>query len=192
MLNLVISGAPGCGKGTQSALIIEKYHLIHFSTGELLRTEINLGTPLGIEAGEYINKGNLVPDEMIIDIITNAIHNLCKTCPGIIFDGFPRTVEQAEALEKLMNGLGIPVSAMIELKVPDRDLMNRLLIRGETSGRTDDNLETIKKRLDVFKSKTAPVTDYYSSLDKYHSIDGVGTLDEVFERICDVLDTEML
>jgi adenylate kinase len=192
MLNLVISGAPGCGKGTQSDLIIEKYHLKHFSTGELLRKEIEMGTTLGIEAHDYIIKGNLVPDEMIIDIITHAINSLCKECPGIIFDGFPRTVEQAEALENLMNGLGIPVSAMIELKVPDRDLMNRLLIRGETSGRTDDNLETIKKRLDVFKSKTAPVTDYYASLGKYHSIDGVGTLEEVFERICAVLDTEML
>lgn len=192
MLNLVISGAPGCGKGTQSDLIIEKYHLIHFSTGELLRKEIEMGTPLGIEAGEYINKGNLVPDEMIIDIITNAIKNLCNRCPGIIFDGFPRTVKQAEALEKLMNGLGMPVSAMVELKVPDRDLINRLLIRGETSGRADDNLETIKKRLDVFKSKTAPITDYYSSLGKYHSIDGIGTMKEVFERICAELDTEML
>lgn len=191
MLNIIVSGAPGSGKGTQSSLIIEKYQLKHFSTGDLLRNEIAEKTALGIEAEKYISKGNLVPDEMIIDILTNAINKLCSDCPGIILDGFPRTVAQAEALEKLMDGLGKPIDVLVNLEVPNRELISRLLIRGETSGRSDDNLETIKQRLSVYETKTAPVNDFYKSLDKFVGVDGTGTVEEIFERISVVLDGKL-
>ncbi len=190
MLNVIISGAPGCGKGTQSELIIEKYKLEHFSTGALLRKEIAEHTELGIEAEKYISKGNLVPDEMIIDILTKAIKNLNRNCKGIILDGYPRTVKQAESLEVMMNGLGMPTTVLIDLQVPNRELINRLLTRGETSGRCDDNLETIKKRIDVYESKTAPVNDYYQSLNKYTAIDGTGTIEEIFGRIEAILNVK--
>lgn len=188
MINVIISGAPGCGKGTQSALMIEKYQLIHFSTGELLRKEIAEKTELGLEADKYISKGNLVPDEMIIDVLTKAIKQLNGNCPGIIFDGFPRTVKQAEELENLMNEMQKPTTLLIDLQVPNRELINRLLTRGETSGRSDDNLETIKKRLDVYEVKTAPVNDYYRQLNKYAAVDGVGTVEEIFGRIVELLN----
>jgi len=183
MLNVIIFGAPGCGKGTQSALIIEKFGLKHFSTGELLRKEIEAKTALGLEADKYISKGNLMPDEMMIELITNGIQNLDADCKGIIFDGFLRTVKQAEELERLMNDLGKPTTVLIDLQVPNRELINRLLMRGKTSGRSDDNLETIKKRLDVYATKTTPVNEFYQSLNKYAAIDGVGTVEEVFGRI---------
>lgn len=188
MLNIIISGAPGCGKGTQSALIIEKYKLKHFSTGDLLRNEIQSKTELGLQAQEYISKGNLVPDDMIISIITHAINNLEPCCCGIIFDGFPRTVAQAVALESLMNSLNNPIDYLIDLQVPERELISRLLIRGETSGRSDDNLETIMKRLEVYKTKTKPVFDYYQKLHKYMAVEGVGSIDAIFGRISEVLD----
>lgn len=188
MLNVIISGAPGSGKGTQSELIVSRFQLIHFSTGDLLRHEIAAQTPLGIEADSFISKGNLVPDSMIIDIITSAINRTCpKNCAGILFDGFPRTREQAVALEVMMNGRGTPVSLCIDLQVPERDLIERLLTRGQTSGRSDDNLETIRKRLEVFEQKTKPVNEYYQELGKYVAIDGTGTIEEIFSRIEAVL-----
>lgn len=190
MLNVIIAGAPGSGKGTQSALIIEKYKLKHFSTGDILRSEIASGSDLGMEAEKFISKGNLVPDQMIIEMLTKAILRLPENCEGIIFDGFPRTVEQAEALENLMDGLKKPVVCYIDLQVPKRELMSRLLIRGETSGRSDDNLETIKKRLDVYENKTAPVNDYYITLDKYSEVNGIGTIEDIFDRISAVLDSK--
>lgn len=191
MLNVIISGAPGCGKGTQSALIIEKYKLKHFSTGDILRNEIANKTSLGEEAERYITKGNLVPDQMIIDMLTQAVLRLPNDCPGIIFDGFPRTVEQAEALENLMDGMNKPISVLVDLEVPKRELMSRLLTRGETSGRSDDNLETIKKRLDVYETKTAPVNDYYITLGKYCEVNGIGTIEDIFDRISIVLDSKL-
>lgn len=183
MLNIIISGAPGCGKGTQSEMIIEKYHLEHFSTGDLLRNEIAEQTPLGIEADKYLSKGNLVPDEMIIDVLTKAIKKLDPNCKGVILDGYPRTVNQAEDLEKLMNGMLKPTTVLIDLQVPDRELISRLLTRGMTSGRNDDNLETIKQRLEVFEMKTAPVYEFYRQLGKYAAVDGTGSMLEVFGRI---------
>lgn len=183
MLNVIISGAPGCGKGTQSELIVRNFDLRHFSTGELLRREIAEQSRLGVEADSFISKGNLVPDKMIIDVITNAISRTCADCAGVLFDGFPRTREQAEALEEMMDQQGTPVTLFIDLKVPERELIQRLLTRGETSGRSDDNLETIKKRLQVFQQKTEPVNAYYQSLGKYVAIDGTGTISEIAARI---------
>lgn len=190
MLNIIICGAPGCGKGTQSELIVEKYNLKHLSTGDLLRKEINEKTELGIVAETYISKGNLVPDSMIIDILTKAIDAEDANSPGIILDGFPRTVAQAEALEVMLNQRNRETTALLSLQVENRELISRLLKRGETSGRSDDNLETIKKRLQVYETKTAPVNEFYKNSGKYHAIDGMGTVEEIFGRISEVLDSK--
>lgn len=190
MLNIIICGAPGCGKGTQSELIVEKYNLKHLSTGDLLRKEINEKTELGIVAETYISKGNLVPDSMIIDILTKTIDAEDANSPGIILDGFPRTVEQAEALEVMLNQRNRETTALLSLQVENRELISRLLKRGETSGRSDDNLETIKKRLQVYETKTAPVNEFYKNSGKYHAIDGMGTVEEIFGRISEVLDSK--
>lgn len=188
MLNIIISGAPGCGKGTQSELIIQKYELKHFSTGELLRKEMQAKSPLGLEAEAYIAKGNLVPDEMIINMLQQAFEQIPADAKGLILDGFPRTVAQAEALEQMMDKMGKPISMMIDLDVPRKELINRLITRGETSGRSDDNLDTIKKRLEVYEQKTAPVSNFYKSLKKHVSIDGLGSVQEIFARIEAVID----
>jgi adenylate kinase len=190
MLNIIICGAPGCGKGTQSDLIVEKYGLKHLSTGDLLRNEIAKKSALGIEAESYISKGNLVPDKMIFDILSNAIAEQTKGSKGIILDGFPRNVAQAEALEELMKKLNKETTVLLDLNVDDEELIKRLLIRGETSGRSDDNLETIKKRLQVYVSKTAPVSDFYKNKNKYAAINGMGTVDEIFGRISSVIDSK--
>jgi len=190
MLNIIICGAPGCGKGTQSDLIVEKYGLKHLSTGDLLRNEIAKKSSLGMEAESYISKGNLVPDKMIFDILSNAIAEQTKSSKGIILDGFPRNVAQAEALEELMKKLNKETTVLLDLNVDDEELIKRLLIRGKTSGRSDDNLETIKKRLEVYVSKTAPVSDFYKNKNKYAAINGMGTVDEIFGRISTVIDSK--
>ena len=189
MLNLIICGAPGSGKGTQSDLIIKKYKLQHFSTGDILRREIADETKLGKYAHEFISNGQLVPDGVIIDMIAGKIDSLDKSqINGVIFDGFPRTVAQAEALEDLFQKRGLKTDMLIDLVVDEQELIDRLLLRGKTSGRSDDNLETIRKRLEVYYNQTRPVTDYYDKLCKYSSVHGMGSIDEIFSRIAGVID----
>lgn len=190
MLNIIIFGAPGSGKGTQSDLIVNKYTLKHLSTGDLLRNEIAEKTELGQIAQSYISQGNLVPDAMIIDVLLKHIENQAEDSNGIILDGFPRTVAQAEALEVMMQKLDKEISVLIDLKVDENELISRLVTRGQTSGRSDDNLETIKKRLDVYHHQTEPVNDFYKNLNKYNSVDGLGSIDEIFKRISMVIDSK--
>ena len=190
MLNIIICGAPGSGKGTQSALINDKYNLLHLSTGDLLRAEIAAKSDLGRVAESYIANGQLVPDSMIIDILDKAIseREAADTYNGLILDGFPRTVAQAEALEGLLKKHGKELSVLLDLAVDEAELVDRLIKRGQTSGRSDDNLETIKKRLDVYHEKTEPVNDYYKKQGKYVAIPGMGSIDEIFGRICEAIE----
>ena len=189
MLNVIICGAPGCGKGTQSALIVEKFKLKHLSTGDLLRSEIQSNSELGKEAESYISKGNLVTDSMIIDILTKAIDAEAEG-KGIILDGFPRTVAQAEALETMLAERNRQIDFFLNIEVEKRELIARLLKRGETSGRSDDNLETIQKRLEVYEVKTAPVNDFYKQKGKLQPINGMGTVEEIFDRVSAVLESK--
>ena len=182
MKNIVIFGAPGAGKGTQSDKMIEKYGLGHISTGDVLRNEIKNGTELGKTAKGYIDNGQLIPDELMIDILASVYDSFGKEHKGVIFDGFPRTIPQAEAER------GHKVAAMIELSVPEDELMARLINRGKESGRSDDNEETIKKRLNVYHTQTSPLIDWYEKEGIHHHVEGLGTVDEIFARICDVID----
>ena len=189
MLNLIICGAPGSGKGTQSDLIIKKYNLQHFSTGDILRKEIADETELGKYAHEFISNGQLVPDGVIIDMIAGKIDKLNRSqINGVIFDGFPRTVAQAEALEELFEKRGLKTDLLIDLAVDEQELIDRLMLRGKTSGRSDDNLETIKKRLEVYHNQTKPVTEYYEKLGKYASVYGMGTIEDISARIAAAID----
>ena len=190
MLNIIICGAPGCGKGTQSDLIVEKYKLKHLSTGDLLRKEIAEKSELGITAESFISKGNLVPDEMIISILSKNIQGFGNDINGMILDGFPRTVAQAEALQTMLSNSGKEISILLDLSVEKAELIDRLLKRGQTSGRSDDNLETIQKRLEVYELQTAPVSDFYKKLDKYAAVNGMGGVTEIFERISLILDSK--
>ena len=187
MLNIVIFGAPGSGKGTQSARIVEKYGLNHISTGDVLRAEIKNGTELGKTAKGYIDQGQLIPDELMIDILASVFDSF-KDSKGVIFDGFPRTIAQAEALKKMLAERGQDVSVMVDLEVPEDDLMVRLIKRGKDSGRADDNEETIKKRLHVYHSQTAPLIDWYKNEKKYQHINGLGTMEGIFAEICEAID----
>ncbi len=189
MLNIVIFGAPGSGKGTQSDKIIDKYHLFHISTGDVLRDNMRRGTELGKVAKGYIDQGQLVPDELIIDLLAQVLdENKDKAADGVIFDGYPRTIPQAEALEQLLADRGTRIDAVVGLEVPDEELIKRILLRGQLSGRADDNEETARKRLEVYYNQTSPLKAYYEEQGKYVAINGMGTIDGIFDQIRKELD----
>lgn len=187
MLNLVIFGAPGSGKGTQSEILIKKYGFEHISTGDLLRAAIKAETELGRAAKGYIDAGQLVPDELIIGLIERVLEER-KPQYGLIFDGFPRTVPQAEALETLLTKYGTKVHAVLDLQVAEEELIDRLLKRGADSGRSDDNLETIQNRLSVYHAQTAPLATYYANKGVHHPLEGSGAISEITARIANVVD----
>lgn len=189
MLNLVIFGAPGSGKGTQSERIIDRYGLHHISTGEVLRDQIARGTELGKLADTYISQGHLIPDDLMVKVLADEIDSHPEeVAKGVIFDGFPRTIPQAEALKKMLHERGTDLHAVIGLEVDDDELVVRLLKRGQETGRADDKLDTIKERLNVYHSLTHPLRDYYLKEGKYRKIAGSGTVDEVFDRVKTHLD----
>lgn len=191
MCNLVLFGPPGAGKGTQAEKLIEKYGFNHISTGEVIRQEIKKGSNLGRSVQKYIESGQLAPDSLVIDIIANYVENN-KDAKGNIFDGFPRTTVQAEAFDKIMAKNGTPVDMMLSLEVDDNILIERLLGRGKISGRADDcNEEVIRNRIDVYKAQTAVVADFYKKQNKHKAVNGVGTVDEVFARLCKEIDASM-
>ncbi len=190
MLNIVIFGAPGSGKGTQSARIVEKYALNHISTGDVLRGEIAAGTELGKTAKTLIDNGQLIPDALMLDILAAKLDSLTSGC-GVIFDGFPRTIAQAEALKVMLAERGQEVTAMIELDVPEDELMTRLLKRGQESGRADDNEETIKKRLVVYNNQTSPLKEWYKNEGKHCYINGLGELDRIFADIVAAIESKI-
>ena len=187
MLNIALFGPPGAGKGTQSMLLLEKYNLTYISTGDILRAEIKAKSELGIEAKKLIDKGNLVPDELIIQIIEKRIIENANS-NGFLFDGFPRTMVQAYILEALLLKINATLNCMLCLDVPEHELMRRLLERGKISGRSDDNEEVIKSRLIEYNTKTFPVIDFYKVRDQYIPIDGTGTVEEVYELLTDSID----
>ena len=187
MLNIVIFGGPGSGKGTQSEKIVEKYGINHVSTGEVLRAEIKKGSELGKTAQSFIDFGQLIPDELMINILAGVLDGFTDS-KGVIFDGFPRTIAQAEALKKMLKERNQEVNVMLNLDVPEEELITRLIKRGQESGRADDNEETIKKRLVVYREQTSPLIDWYKEDGKYQHIKGIGALDEIFAAICEAID----
>jgi len=187
MLNIIIFGAPGSGKGTQSELIISKYGLYHISTGEILRQEIKKQTELGAIAEEYIKTGQLIPDELIIKILADVL-DANSDARGYIFDGFPRTIAQGKALDQLLREKNTSIIAVLNLVVDEKELFNRLIKRGEESNRTDDDPDIIQKRLEVYRNQTEPLKEYYRKRGKLFKIKGNNSIDDVFEKIVDVLD----
>lgn len=189
MLNLVIFGGPGSGKGTQSLKIKDKYGLYHISTGEVLRDHMARGTEIGHIANQYISQGQLIPDDLIIHIVEDILDSKPEeTANGVIFDGFPRTIAQAKALDETLDFRGRKIDAVIGLEVDDDELVDRMLLRGQQTGRADDNAETIKKRLAVYHNQTSPLKEYYIDEGKYQRIDGGKSIDEIFQQINYVLD----
>jgi adenylate kinase len=191
MFNLILFGPPGSGKGTQSEKLIEKYGLKHISTGDLLRSEIANQTPLGLEAKKVMDKGELVPDEVVIGMISSVIdHN--ENVKGFLFDGFPRTAAQAEALDKLLDLKQAPIAVMLALEVSEEELVKRLMKRGETSGRTDDTNESIiRARITEYHKKTTAVADYYKQFNKVTMIKGEGSITEIFDSLNKEIDSRL-
>ncbi len=191
MFNLILFGPPGSGKGTQSEKLVERYGLIHLSTGNLLRKEIADKTPLGLEAKSFIDKGQLVPDEVVIGMV-DSYFDQHKEAKGFLFDGFPRTVAQARALDRLLDLKKTGIATVLALEVSGEELVKRLLNRGKTSGRSDDTDEAvIRKRFSVYTSETTPVADHYRKMKKYQAVKGEGTVEEIFDRICEAVDRKM-
>lgn len=189
MFNLVIFGGPGSGKGTQSDLLIEEYGLFHISTGEVLRDQISRGTELGKIADSFISGGNLIPDDLMISILGKVLdENADKVANGVIFDGFPRTIDQAKALTTLLEERNMKLNVVIGLEVADEELTKRLIKRGQDSGRSDDNAETIKKRLDVYHNQTSPLRDFYINEGVYAAIEGNGSIADIFADIKEAVE----
>ncbi len=192
MINIILFGPPGAGKGTQSAKLIEKYSLLHISTGDLFRKHLKEGTPLGKLAQDYMAKGNLVPDKVVIDMVDDKI-NSSGEIGGIIFDGFPRTIPQAEALDSLLVAKNSPIKVLIELVVPEDELKKRLAERAIKENRPDDaKPEVIANRITVYKAETISVSEYYKNLGKYSSVVGVGKIDDIFSNLCREIDKSLL
>jgi adenylate kinase len=188
MLNLILFGPPGSGKGTQAAKLVEKYHLLHISTGDLFRYEMGNNTPLGLLAKDYMSKGQLVPDEVTIGMMKNKLEAHPEV-EGFIFDGFPRTIPQANALDELLKEKNQSISALIALDVNEEEIVQRILLRGQTSGRPDDNDESIvRNRIQVYSNETTPVFDYYQQSGKSYKVHGLGTIEEIFERLSQCID----
>ena len=191
MVNIVLFGAPGCGKGTQAQRLEEHYGIHHVSTGEVIRGEIARGTELGKRMESYIREGKLAPDEIVIDMIANYVAEH-KEAKGCIFDGFPRTTRQAEEFDRILAGHGLKVDLMVDIHVPEEELVKRILLRGKDSGRADDaSEEVIRGRIEVYRRQTQVVADFYAKQDKYADVDGVGSMDEVFDRIRAVIDRKL-
>lgn len=188
MFNIVIFGAPGSGKGTQSERLIANYGLHHISTGEVLRDHIKRGTELGKIADSYISKGQLIPDDLMVSILADVLDTQAAGKKGVIFDGFPRTIPQADALEKMLAERGSKVHAVIGLEVDDDELVDRMIKRGKETGRADDNMETIKNRLNVYHTQTSPLREYYKAKNQYHHIPGSGKPEDIFQLITEALD----
>ena len=189
MKNIILCGAPGCGKGTQAEFIVAHYGLTHLSTGQMMRKEAESGSELGKLIDSYISHGHLVPDDVTIEMLDKYISSLPSNTKGVIFDGFPRTLNQAVQLERLMKKRGDETAILIDINVPEDELIRRLLERGKTSGRSDDSdLNIIKERLIVYHEQTRPVDDYYELHDKYARIQGLGTISEIFGRISRILN----
>jgi len=188
MLNIVLFGPPGAGKGTQSAKLIEKYHLVHLSTGDIFRANIKSATELGVLAKSFIDKGQLVPDEVTIGMLAGEV-NKTPDAKGFIFDGFPRTQAQAKALDELLVSKGTGITMMLALEVEEEELRKRLLLRGKDSGRADDqDPAVIQKRIDVYNGETMPVKEFYQLQNKYRGIDGIGEIDAIFNALCAEID----
>lgn len=188
MINLILFGPPGSGKGTQAENLVTAYNLVHISTGDLFRYELGNNTDLGQLAKSYMSKGELVPDEVTISMLRNKVE-VNSEAAGFIFDGFPRTIPQARALDHMLAEKGQTVSALLALEVADEEITKRILLRGQTSGRADDNDEnTIKNRIKVYRKETTPVFEYYALADKSHAIKGIGSIEEVFSRLQEVID----
>jgi adenylate kinase len=191
MFNVILFGPPGSGKGTQSTKLVDKYNLVHLSTGDLLRIERQLKTPLGIEAQQFIDRGQLVPDEVVIGMISSALDQNAEA-PGFLFDGFPRTVAQAEALDKLLELKKAEISLVLFLDVNDDELIARLVNRGKTSGRSDDADENIqRKRQEVYKNETLPVASHYSKSKKVVNVNGIGGIEDIFSRLSTQIDKKI-
>lgn len=191
MFNLILFGPPGSGKGTQSEKLIEKYGLVHLSTGNLLREEIANRTELGLAAKSFMDKGQLVPDEVVLGMIACALDNNVHA-NGFLFDGFPRTVAQAKGLDEMLEQRGSSISLVLALEVSEDELMQRLVNRGKTSGRSDDNEETIRARIQEYENKTAPVAGYYANLGKVIAVKGEGSVEEIFSELSGHIDTKAL
>lgn len=189
MLNLILFGPPGSGKGTQAEKLVEKYQLLHISTGDLLRSEIKNETPLGVEAKKYIDKGELVPDEVVIGMISSQLDQNVGKVKGFIFDGFPRTQPQAEALDKLLDFKNTAITQLVALNVSEEEVVARIIKRGETSGRSDDNDQNIiRNRFQVYLNETTAVAEHYKGKGKYSEVKSEGTIEEVFEALTQVID----